>query len=215
IAESLGQARKEDLSLGPEIAGGDIQLWIPSIRIRILIKELMLDKKKGDSFDRNGRDVWKEVAERPAEAAWISDVCSLRGSDAFGDEYHPPLGFAKAASERVFYEIRRINQERRIPIRWVLSAVAEVTHILDSSKKPVTVFDPTLLNQKGIDLTKRNRAKRGGGVYRNVYLGAQKARDMLIERIGGDPGFLRFNWHILAQEVWQEGDPPPRIEDQV
>ncbi|NOS67086.1 MAG: hypothetical protein HOO67_01830, partial [Candidatus Peribacteraceae bacterium] len=64
IAESLGQARKEDLSLGPEIAGGDIQLWIPSIRIRILIKELMRDKNKGDSFDRNGRDGWKEVAER-------------------------------------------------------------------------------------------------------------------------------------------------------
>ncbi len=217
VVEASGHLMRQDLTWGPEVVGGDIQVWVPSVRTRNLVEELMLKGKlrknkkaknaKEDTVHEDARTLWREILKEPAMSAWISDVCSLRGKEAFGEEYLVTSGFASTASEGAFREIRKLNASRKIPVRYALSAVAEVTHILNKRQKLLALFDPKLRNQKGIDLTNRPRVRPDGTAYHNVMLGIQRGRLSPVELPYGDMGFLQFNWNIAAQEIWRPGDP--------
>ena len=220
IVESHGILTRKDFSLGPDVAGGDIQLKLPSVRSTGFAEALRLNpkKKRGpkDRIDPHHREIWEEIAAEPAAVAWISDVCSLRGSNAFGPEFFPPAGFASKAKDGVFEEVRQINTERKIPIRWALSAVAEVVRLWNRAKSKVLhEFHPTLFNQRGLDIvTERERVDKNGVIYRNAYLGKQLKRMMPVELPGGDTGYLEFTWHIGGEEISRPVDEQKSPFDQ-
>lgn len=211
IVESLGRPTRKNYSLSAEMAGGDIQMKLPTVRTTGFIDELRLSPKKKQRsksrIESHSREIWEEIAETPAGVAWISDVCSLRGSDTFGPEYFAPVGFAAKAKDGVFSEIRKINAYRKVPVRWALSAVAEVVRLWNKAKtKILHEFHPTLLNQRGLDITQRERSGENGIVYRNAYLGKQLGRIMEVDLPGGGKGQLEFTWHIAAEEISRPGD---------
>ncbi len=202
IVESLGKpTRKSDFALGDEIVGGDIHLWIHGDTESVKLESsVALDESKGDIIFPNGRDVWEAIQKYPATAAWISDVCSIRGILKNNAEFFQPIGFASSASNKAFQVAEELSGSRKYPLQWSLAAIADVTHVLDAQKNPLATLRPTWLNQRSLDLHRRDRF-RGEEVYRSVILGEQVHRLLPVELPYGDKGFLQINWNIVAQEL--------------
>lgn len=148
---------------------------------------------KQDIVFPSGQHILDEILADPACAFLIADICSYPQGRQ--------LGIASKVEDHAFDLARRMNSGtgREHPLKYAVSAMANVVSVTDEKDEVVWTFTPSALNLISLVMHTKRAVRQG------TIIGEQRQQKIAEITLGGRKYTINGDWYIAAQRTEGSG----------